>query len=69
MADVLEMKEIKDWDSGKIDEKVADLRRQVFISQMQQSTGGFEKPHQLKVMKKNIARLLTAKTSNRALKG
>ncbi|PIP90634.1 MAG: 50S ribosomal protein L29 [Bdellovibrionales bacterium CG12_big_fil_rev_8_21_14_0_65_38_15] len=66
MADVLKTEEIKNWDASKIDAKVVDLRKQIFGLRMQQSAAGMEKPHQLKILKKNIARLLTIKTATQA---
>lgn len=66
MADVLNIKDIKGWDAAKIDAKVADSRKQIFNLKMQQSAAGLEKPHQLKILKKNIARLLTVKSAQKA---
>lgn len=66
MADVLNIKDINGWDAAKIDAKVADTRKQIFNLRMQQSAAGMEKPHQLKILKKNIARLLTVKTAVKA---
>ena len=66
MADVLNMKDIQSWDAAKIDAKVLDLRKEIFGLKMQQSAAGMEKPHQLKILKKNIARLLTVKTATAA---
>ena len=66
MADVLNTKDIKGWDAAKIDAKVSDMRKQIFNLKMQQSASGMEKPHQLKILKKNIARLLTEKSAGKA---
>lgn len=66
MADVLNIKDIKGWDATKIDAKVIDSRKQIFNLKMQQSAAGLEKPHQLKILKKNIARLLTVKSAGKA---
>jgi large subunit ribosomal protein L29 len=66
MADILSTKDIQGWDAEKINAKVIDLRKQVFGLKMQQATAGMEKPHQLKILKKNIARLLTAKNAVKA---
>lgn len=57
----LEFKDIKSWDAKEIDVKVAEMRRAMFDLRMQKSTSGIEKPHQLKMCKKNVAKLLTAK--------
>ena len=60
----LEWKDIKDWDNGKVDAKVTEVRRQLFDMRMQKVAAGYEKPHHFKVAKKNIAKLLTVKSSN-----
>ena len=60
----LEWKEIKDWDAKAIDAKVGEIRIQLFEMRMQKAAAGYEKPHHFKVAKKNIAKLLTAKTQN-----
>ena len=63
MAEVIKYKDIKDWDAKTIDAKVGELRREMFNQNMQKTTSGIEKPHSLKVLKKNIAKLLTAKNA------
>lgn len=60
---MLKISEIKDWDSKLIDNKVSELRVELFNMRMQKATSGFEKPHKLKEVKKDIARLLTVKSS------
>jgi large subunit ribosomal protein L29 len=55
--------EIKKMDDKALDRKVAELRLDVFQMKMQKTTSGIEKPHLIKEAKKNIARLLTLKTS------
>ncbi len=60
----LEWKDIKTWDNQKVDSKVSEIRRQLFDMRMQKVAAGYEKPHHFKVGKKNIARLLTAKSSH-----
>jgi large subunit ribosomal protein L29 len=62
MAEVINFKDIKDLDAAAIDAKVSDAKRQIFQLKMEKATSGLEKPHTLKVLKKNIAKLLTAKT-------
>ncbi|MEC7275990.1 MAG: 50S ribosomal protein L29 [Bdellovibrionota bacterium] len=65
MADVLKYNEIKDLDAAAIDTKVNEMRREIFTMKMEKSTTGLEKPHNLKVLKKNIAKLLTAKAAKK----
>ncbi|GAB4404339.1 MAG: hypothetical protein OHK0056_00430 [Bacteriovoracaceae bacterium] len=60
MAEVLNYKDVQKMDKKAIDGKVDALRREMFNLKMQKATTGLEKPHQLKTLKKNIARLLTA---------
>lgn len=55
--------DIKKMDDKALDRKVAELRLDVFQMKMQKTTSGIEKPHLIKEAKKNIARLLTLKTS------
>ena len=60
---MLNYNEIKDWENKAIDAKVGELRRELFEMRMQKSTSGTEKPHRFKELKKDIAKLLTAKNS------
>lgn len=60
----LKKEEIKNMDAQAIDAKVQGLRVELFNTRMQKvATGTVEKPHTLKVIKKDIARLLTQKTA------
>lgn len=63
MAEVIKYKDIKDLDAKTIDAKISDIRKELFNQNMQKTTSGIEKPHTLKVLKKNIAKLLTAKNA------
>lgn len=63
----LKKEEITKMDSKAIDAKVSALRVELFNFRMQKAaTGTVEKPHVLKVIKKDIARLLTQKNSKGA---
>ncbi len=55
--------EIKNMDEQAIERKLSELRLDLFKMKMQKTTSGIEKPHLLKDARKNIARLLTVKTS------
>lgn len=57
----LKFEDIKGWDAKQVDAKVSELRKELFNMKMAKSTSGLEKPHFIKIAKKNIARLLTAK--------
>ncbi len=57
----LDYKEVSGLSGKEIDAKVTEMRRAIFDMNMSKATSGVEKPHQLKIAKKNIAKLLTAK--------
>ncbi|MDC1174368.1 50S ribosomal protein L29 [Bacteriovoracaceae bacterium] len=61
MVDVLKYSDVKGLDKAAIDAKIADSRKQLFDIRIQKTTSGVEKPHVIKDIKKNIAKLLTAK--------
>ena len=61
----LELKNIEGMDDQAIDRKVIDIRTELFNFRMQKAASGIEKPHLIKVGKKNIARLLTVKNSRK----
>jgi large subunit ribosomal protein L29 len=63
---MLKAEEIKKMDDAALDRKVSDFRVELWGHKMQMSTSGIEKPHLIKVAKKNIARLLTEKNSRKA---
>ena len=65
MADVLKYNDVKDWDADTIASKVSELKKELFKMKAEASVSGLEKPHQLKVLKKNIAKLLTAKSAKK----
>ena len=60
----LKYEEVKGWDAKQIDTKVEEIRTELFNMRMQKVASGVEKPHLLKIGKKNIAKLLTAKSAN-----
>ena len=57
---MLKMAEIKDLDNKAIASKISDLKKELFDVKFQKGTSGIEKPHLLKNLKKDIARLGTA---------
>ncbi|MCF8059098.1 MAG: 50S ribosomal protein L29 [Bacteriovoracaceae bacterium] len=65
MAEVMKYTDVKALDAGAIDAKVSEIKREIFNMKMEKATSGLEKPHRLKVLKKNIARLLTAKAATK----
>ena len=62
--ETLKYEEVKGWDAKQIDTKVEEIKTDLFNMRMQKAASGVEKPHLLKIGKKNIAKLLTAKKAN-----
>lgn len=60
MSEKMNYNDVKNLSKEENTAKVAELRKQLFALNMQKEVAGIEKPHELKVIKKNIARLLTA---------
>ncbi len=58
---MLKVEEIKKMDSRKICAKLDALKAELFSQKMLLKTSGIEKPHRLKELRKDIARLLTIK--------
>ncbi len=58
---MLKIEDIKKLDSKMIDSKITELRKELFEMRMQKVSGGIEKPHRKKDLKKDIARLLTVR--------
>jgi large subunit ribosomal protein L29 len=56
---MLKVSEIKKLDAEAVQQKVTELRRELFNVKLQKNTTSIEKPHLLKEMKRDIARLLT----------
>jgi large subunit ribosomal protein L29 len=57
---MLKMSEINKMDTASINAKVNELRKELFDLKLQKSTTNVEKPHLLKTIKKDIARLYTS---------
>jgi large subunit ribosomal protein L29 len=57
---MLKSSEITKLSTKEITERVATLKTELFNSKFTKFTTGTEKPHKVKLLKKNIARLLTA---------
>ncbi|RLA62477.1 MAG: 50S ribosomal protein L29 [Epsilonproteobacteria bacterium] len=65
---MLKVEEIKKLDNAALDRKISDFRVELWGYKMQMGTSGIEKPHLIKIAKKNIARLLTEKTFRKVRK-
>lgn len=57
---MLKSSEISKLSEKELTEKVATLKTELFNQKFNKFTTGVEKPHQVKELKKDIARLLTA---------
>ena len=57
--------EIQNWEEGEIDSHVKKLRRELFEIKMEKMTRGIKNSQDFSVLKKNVARLLTAKNWKR----
>jgi large subunit ribosomal protein L29 len=62
---MLNYNEVKAFDSKTIAKKVNELKTQLFNLKLQKVTTGLEKNAELKNVKKDIARLLTALNSKK----
>lgn len=65
---MLKMNEIQKLDASAIKQKISELRKELFDLRLQKTTTSVEKSHLLPVLKKDIARLLTALNSKEASK-
>ena len=65
---MLKMNEITKLDASAINQKVSELRKELFDLRLQKNTTSVEKSHLLVVLKRDIARLLTALNTKEASK-
>jgi large subunit ribosomal protein L29 len=56
-------KEIRDLSSSEIENKLRDTRAELLNLRLRKNTGQIEKPHLLRSLRKDIARLLTIQTA------
>ncbi len=66
MAEVLKYTDIKNLDGEALATRESQLRQELFKMRMQKASEGMNKPHLQKVLKKNVARLLTARRAKQA---
>jgi large subunit ribosomal protein L29 len=59
----MKMQEIKELSEKEREEKISDLREEYFNLKFQLAMGKIENPGRLKYMRRDIARLLTLKSS------
>jgi large subunit ribosomal protein L29 len=62
---MLKSSEISNLGAKELNEKVATLKTELFNKKFNKFTTGSEKPHVVKGLKKDIARLLTAKNAKK----
>jgi large subunit ribosomal protein L29 len=59
-------KEIRDLAPAEIDTKLRETREQLLQLKLRKQTGQVEKTHELRTLRKDIARLETVKTEKKA---
>ena len=59
-------KEIRELSPGEIDTKLREIREQLLQLKLRKQTGQVEKTHELRTLRKDIARLETVATEKRA---
>jgi len=62
---MLKSSEISKLSEKEINEKVTVLKSELFSTKFNKFTTGLEKPHAVKELKKDIARLLTVKNAKK----
>jgi large subunit ribosomal protein L29 len=65
---MLKMNEITKLDATAINQKISEIRRELFDLRLQKNTTSVEKSHLLVDLKRDIARLLTALNTKEASK-
>ena len=59
-------KEINELAPAEIDTKLREIREQLLQLRLRKQTGQVEKTHELRVLRKDIARMETARTAKKA---
>lgn len=59
-------KEINDLAPAELETKIRETREQLLQLRLRKQTGQVEKTHELRVLRKDIARLETARTAKKA---
>lgn len=55
----LEIKELRKLSSDELNKKVVKTKEELFTKRMQQATGSLDKPVELRVLRRDIARMKT----------
>jgi large subunit ribosomal protein L29 len=53
------VEDIRNKDAAALEQELLDLRREQFNLRMQRASGQLAKPHQMKLVRRNIARVKT----------
>ena len=59
-------KEIRELSIGEIETKLRETREQLLQLRLRKQTGQVEKTHELRTLRKDVARLETARTAKKA---
>ena len=59
-------KEIRELSPVEIETKLRDTRAELLLLRLKKNTGQVEKPHMLRLLRKDVARLLTSQTRKAA---
>ena len=62
---ILKIEDIRSWDKNTIKSKISEQRSELFKIKMQRFSTGVEKPHNINVVKANIARCSTVLNEKR----
>lgn len=65
---MLKMSELKKLDASAIQQKVSEVRKELFDLKLQRNTTSVEKSHLLTTLRKDVARLQTVLNSKEASK-
>lgn len=60
----MDIKELRNKSSAELNDKLTELRKELFSLRMKKSTGQLRTTHELKLVKRNIARVLTLLAQN-----
>lgn len=63
MSSTVKYSDVKSLEQKALDAKISELRGELFRQRIQKVAAGLEKPHVLKTIKRDIAKLLTAKNA------
>jgi len=65
----MDIKEVRAMSLDDINKSVSELRKSVFQKKFEKTTSGIEKTHEVRALRKDIARLLTIANSKKREQG